>query len=418
MKTYCKPAKVDVENTEFNIPAVRKAFDGKYKRRDFQRLLLNTGLVTEQELAQEFLDGTKQKIYTATDAIAEELTQRIRNRDLKLRPIRQFQREDGLTHKLRNICQEYPDQQIMEYIAVYSLEELFHAKLLPIQYGSIPGRGQLAGKRKIERILRRKFTGRLDVVKRDIHKAYLSVTVECVMNLLKRDIGKNKVLIWYLGALMENYPGEHLCIGGYLPSWLFNYVMSYVLRYLLSLSQSRRGVQTKMVKAIVCYADDFTVYGYFSQLTKALKKATRWSKSTLGLDVKPAWQIYHISSFEEEKEFHRMRQGGSHKRTQGVDMMGFVVRRTYTIIRSRVFKRIRRQFLRAAVDLERLGYIPWWRACRIMAYKGWTKYSNSQGCSIKYNMQNLFKIAAQSVSRYGRKEYVKYEQRMLLIAAA
>ena len=119
MKTYCKPAKVDVENTEFNIPAVRKAFDGKYKRRDFQRLLLNTGLVTEQELAQEFLDGTKQKIYTATDAIAEELTQRIRNRDLKLRPIRQFQREDGLTHKLRNICQEYPDQQIMEYIAVY-----------------------------------------------------------------------------------------------------------------------------------------------------------------------------------------------------------------------------------------------------------------------------------------------------------
>lgn len=173
-----------------------------------------------------------------------------------------------------------------------------------------------------------------------------------------------------------------------------------------------------MVKAIVCYADDFTVYGYFSQLTKALKKATRWSKSTLGLDVKPAWQIYRISSFEEEKEFRRMRQGGSHKRTQGVDMMGFVVRRTYTIIRSRVFKRIRRQFLRAAADLERLGYIPWWRACRIMAYKGWIKYSNSQGCSIKYNMQNLFKIAAQSVSRYGRKEYVKYEQRMLLIAAA
>ena len=56
MKTYCKPAKVDVENTEFNIPAVRKAFDGKYKRRDFQRLLLNTGLVTEQELALTFIE--------------------------------------------------------------------------------------------------------------------------------------------------------------------------------------------------------------------------------------------------------------------------------------------------------------------------------------------------------------------------
>ena len=68
MKTYCKPAKVNVENTEFNIPAVRKAFDGKYKRRDFQRLLLNTSLVTEQELAQEFLDGTKQKILIVDDS--------------------------------------------------------------------------------------------------------------------------------------------------------------------------------------------------------------------------------------------------------------------------------------------------------------------------------------------------------------
>ena len=418
MKTYCKPAKVDVESTEFNIPAVRKAFEGKISRNDFRRLLLDTGLVTEQELAQEFLDGTKQKSHEAMDAVADELTQRIRDRDLKLRPIRQFQREDGLTHKLRDICQEYPEQQIMEYIAVYALGELFHAKLLPIQYGSIPGRGQLAGKRKIERLLRRKFTGKIEAVKCDIHKAYPSVTVECVMNLLKRDIGKNKVLIWFLGALMENYPGGHLCIGGYLPSWLFNYVMSYVLRYLLSLSQSRRGVETKLVKAVVCYADDFTIYGYFSQLTKALKKATRWSKSALGLDVKPAWQIYRVASFEEEKENHRMRQGGSRKRTQGGDMMGFVVYRTYTIIRGRVFRRIRRQFLRAAADLERFGYIPWWRACRLMAYKGWIKYSNSQGCSTKYNIPNLLKIAARSVSLHGRKEFIRHEQRMLLIAAA
>ena len=83
------------------------------------------------------------------------------------------------------------------------------------------------------------------------------------MRLLRRDIGKNKILLWFLGALMENYPGGHLCIGGYLPAWLFNYVMSYVLRYLLSLESTRRGVKTKMVQAVVCFADDFTMFGHF-----------------------------------------------------------------------------------------------------------------------------------------------------------
>lgn len=62
MKTYCKPAKVDVENTEFNIPAVRKAFDGKYKRRDFRRLLLNTGLVTEDLLRKRGLRNSARGI--------------------------------------------------------------------------------------------------------------------------------------------------------------------------------------------------------------------------------------------------------------------------------------------------------------------------------------------------------------------
>lgn len=416
MKTHCKPANVNVESTEFNIPAVRKAFEGKMRRSDFKQVLKKTGLVTEKELAEESLTKTKDKSLKAMDAVAEELTQRIRNRNLRLRPIRQFKREDGLTHKMRDICQEHPEQQIMEYMAVNALQELFKAKLLPFQYGSIPGRGQLAGKRKIERLIRRKFPGPIDAVKCDVKKAYPSVTVECVMTLLRRDIGKNKVLLWFLEALMSNYPGGHLCIGGYLPSWLFNYVMSYVLRYLMELKQSRRGIKVKMVKAIVCYADDFTMLGNFSQIRRALKKATKWTKATLGIDIKAAWQIYYVESFENEKECRqRMREEGSHKRTPGIDMMGWVVRKTYTIIRGRVFRRIRRQFIRAAADLEEKGFIPWWRGCKLMAYKGWIKYSNSQKFAEKYDVYNLLRKAKKSVSTHGRKECIRHEQRMLLV---
>ena len=38
------------------------------------------------------------------------------------------------------------------------------------------------------------------------------------MTLLRRDIGKNKVLLWLVEAIMANYPDGVLLIGGYLPA--------------------------------------------------------------------------------------------------------------------------------------------------------------------------------------------------------
>lgn len=418
MKTYCKPASVDIESEEFNAPAVMDAFSKKMRRNDHKKVLKDTGIVTEADIARAYLEKDDTLVRKAKEAVNADITKRIQDRDLKLKPIKQFTRIDGLTHKQREICQECVDQQVMEYIAVHALEELFRVKFLDCQYGSVPGKGQVAGKRKIERLLRRKHPGKIDVVKCDVHKAYPSVTVECVMKLLKRDVGKNKVLLWYLEALMENYPNGHLCIGGYLPSWLFNYVMSYVLRHLQSQYQERRGVRKPLVLAMVCYADDFSVFGRQSQLVKALKKTMRWSKSTLGLKVKQAWQIYHIAAYEKEKEVKAQRAKGSKKRTAGVDMMGYAVYRTYTIIRGRVYRRMRRQFMRAWKDVKKYGYLPHWRARKLSSYKGWIKHSNSLDVINKYCLKMLFKALRRSISIQTRKENKEYEQRMLCIAAA
>ena len=214
---------------------------------------------------------------------------------------------------------------------------------------------------------------------------------------------------------MSNYPENHLCIGGYLPAWLFNYVMSYVLRHIYEQAQIRRGKRNRLVYAIVCYADDFTIYGDISKLKKAMKKATTWADDKFGLKIKNIWQFYQIASFDEEQENHKARKNGSKKRTPGVDMMGYVIRRRYTIIRGRVFQRIRRQVIRAWRDFDRLGFVPWWRACRIAAYKGWIKYSNSIRFTEKYNLNKLFKICQKSASRHGKE--VANEKRILLIAA-
>lgn len=415
MKTYCKPATVNIEDWKFNELAVVECFRNKRSRKDFQRLLCKTGKITKREIVEDQLNKDFKRTLEAESEVAKMLTQRIINRDLQLKPIRQFQRIDGLTQKLRDICQESPEQQVFEYIGVYALKPLFRAKILPIQYGSIPNKGGVAGNRKIERLLRKKFHGKVVALKGDVTKAYPSVTVPIVMEMLRRDIGKNKVLLWFLGALMSNYPGNHLCIGGYLPAWLFNYVMSYVLRYIYEQAQIRRGKRNRLVYAIVCYADDFTIYGDVSKLKKAMKKATIWAHDKFGLKIKDIWQFYQVASFDEERENLEERRKGSKKRTPGVDMMGYVVRRRYTIIRGRVFRRIRRQVLRAWEDFKAKGFIPWWRACRIAAYKGWIKHSNSLKFRMEYCFDKLFKMCSYSASKHGKE--VENEKRILLITA-
>lgn len=415
MKTYCKPATVNIEDWKFNELAVVECCRNKRSRKDFQRLLCKTGEITKREIVEDQLNKDFKRTLEAESEVAKMLTQRIINRDLQLKPIRQFQRIDGLTQKLRDICQESPEQQVFEYIGVYALKPLFRAKILPIQYGSIPNKGGVAGKRKIERLLRKKFHGKVVALKGDVTKAYPSVTVPIVMEMLRRDIGKNKVLLWFLGALMSNYPGNHLCIGGYLPAWLFNYVMSYVLRYIYEQAQIRRGKRNRLVYAIVCYADDFTIYGDVSKLKKAMKKATIWAHDKFGLKIKDIWQFYQVASFDEERENLEERRKGSKKRTPGVDMMGYVVRRRYTIIRGRVFRRIRRQVLRAWEDFKAKGFIPWWRACRIAAYKGWIKHSNSLKFRMEYCFDKLFKMCSYSASKHGKE--VENEKRILLITA-
>lgn len=399
MKTYCKPKYVNIEDMAFNAPAVHLGFAGKLGKEEFQKLLVATGRITQAELDEERQHNSCLKTLEAIDAVAEELTQHIRDRDLQLRPVFSFSRRDGISQKLRDLNSESAEQQLYEYIAHHALEPLFKAKILPCQCGSIPGKGQIAGKRQLERVLRKKFhCDNLDEVKCDVRHAYQSVTVECVMQLLRRDIGKNKSLLWFVEACMLNYPDERLMIGGYLPTWLFNYVMSYVLRYLLSLYKSRRGVRHNMVWAIVCYADDFSCFGKWSNLRRAIKSTTAWCKETLGLEIKGCWNIAKIASFEEEKKQYAARKAGSRARTPGVDMVGYVVRRTYTIVRGKIFVRIRRQLIRAKRELDSLGYVPWWRAYKIVAYFGWLKTSDSQKMRRKYDVKRVLKASKQSVS--------------------
>lgn len=129
VKTYCKPADVNVEDLEFIRQQVHLCFIGKRSKGRFQKLLISTGKITKAELKQEMQDQSCSKTLDAIDAVAEQAQADILARDVHFEPVRQFQlRENG---KLRDICEESPKQQVFEYIAKGALDPLFRAKLLP-----------------------------------------------------------------------------------------------------------------------------------------------------------------------------------------------------------------------------------------------------------------------------------------------
>lgn len=283
------------------------------------------------------------------------------------KPVRQFDKIDGISGKLRHLCQESPKQQVYEYIVKEALQELFDAKLLPCQYGSLPGGGQVRCKKDIERHLRRKHQGVVDVIQGDGHKAYPSTHVVDAMKIIRKYCHKNKPLCILCKNVMANYPGGVLIIGGYFSSWIFNLVMSFFLRRLLNAHKLRRGKRIKLVEGVVSYADDFILFGKKSNLIKALKRESKWLFDTFGIKVKDAWKVQRFHGFSRRNKYQ-----------PAIDMAGYQIRPTYTRIRKAIFKRLRRQLIRAGRDIATLGFIPYWRARRITSYNGWITHSDSE----------------------------------------
>ena len=109
---------------------------------------------------------------------------------------------------------------------------------------------------------------------------------------------------------------------------------------------------------------------------------------------------------------YEKRKHGSLERTPGVDMVGFVVRRTYTIIRAGIFIHLRRQILRGQRDLDTLGYIPWWRAYKICSHYGWLKNTDSQKFRRRYSVKKIMKAAKKAVSRISKIKLEKMKEAM------
>jgi len=334
--------------------------------------------------------------YGGAHGIAVEITERIKARDLDLPPIHYRNRVDKSSGKLRRLGIESAMQQCMNYVAVFALMPMLKAKVGPFQCASIPGRGQIYGKKALERWIRRDPKGTKYYDKMDVHHCFESISPRTIRKLLERDIHKNPTLIWFVLALIGTYE-KGLSIGSFLSQWLCNYVMSYAYHYATEqLYKTRRGKRKNLINHILMFMDDvYITSGSKHDLKMAVKMLEQYFHDVLGLTIKPT---HHIKQTDKEPP----------------DMMGYVVARDHTTIRARTFIRARRALIRAWRRIQAGLHIYLQNARRIVSYQGYFKHTNSHNVAKTLHLKEVFKAARKTISREAKKGVAKHDNKSVL----
>lgn len=399
------------------VQAVLFCFDRKWHRPSVQAFINHYAGISEREFYKAELDGSVLVQLEAADAIAyylEELVEEImQGEPLDMQEVIVRPRIDGMSGKKRDICDLCVLHQLLGHLVKLGLDPLFHARILPTQFASLPGKGQTGLKNQIERYLHRKGLKIVYAQKTDIYNAYGSLKYDVVINLIVNDIPSAKWIIMLLDALAGYAPGRHLIIGGYIDAWLFNYVMSFALRYVCSRGKTRREEFIQYIICSVSYMDDFGLFGSSKyDLRKSVKILKNFLQAKFNVCLKIKESMISFLSYEKERE-------RKHTKNRGcpcIDMGGYKIHRGYTTIRPRIFIRLRRAYLRAWEEVLKNGTFHLPCASKLIAYYGYVEQTDSELVRKNYHVDYLHRMARKIKSFWSKRANLERRERILRYA--
>ena len=158
-----------------------------------------------------------------------------------------------------------------------------------------------------------------------------------------------------------------MSIGSYLSQYLCNLYMSILYHYIMEeLYKTRRGKRVNLVRHCLIYMDDILLVGSQRRdMEMAVKRVVKKAEE-MGLEIKPNYQVKPIDG-------------------NCIDMMGFKIYRTHTVIRGRIFLRVRRSFRIARKHVTIRA------AKKCISYYGYLKHTNSKRIIRKWKARNVIK---------------------------
>lgn len=393
--------------------AVVECFKGKWRRNDVLTFIEKYAGIPRDDIKIDDLSGSWKYKNEAVEAIGLAMfgiVEDLINYGIEpddMEPVTIRQRPDGMTGKIRDIALLCIMHQLIGHITKLMIEPLIQARLLPTQHASIPGHGQTMLKDQMLRYFLKESLGIEYVRKTDVVHAYASLQYDVCIDLVMMEIPKARYAIGLLKYLKSVAPGGHLIIGGYLDAWLFNFAMSYAIRYLYTLGSTRRGKKIPYVIRCGTFMDDFSIgSGSIKGEQRAAKALDKWMTKNQHLQIKETTGIIKLLPIEEEKRRRNLPRPGQ-RGVPMLDMAGYRISRTHITIRRRVFKRARRQLIRGYRELKRDGTLRRERAQKIISYNSYIEQSDSFHLQERYHTEELLQVAHRVNGFYGQLEYQK-----------
>ena len=392
MKRYCKD--IDITDKSFISLAVHDCLSDKYTRGDTLRMFASYSNLSPNMICRMIKTYGKLTVLPIIEWIIDDMRDELIEQKLVLKPIRYVKRMDNSSRKIRNIGIQDVKQQLYDYIAVYALRPILK-RIGEFQVASIKKRGQKYGTRFIRRWLRNKslrYAG-----KADVRKCYESISQDKLILFLRKYIA-NQPILWLVETLIRTFK-QGLSIGSYLSQFLCNLYISQVYHYmaesdnLFKTRKHKNGTIEKihLIKHQIFFMDDILIPGTNKKdVDKAMKLMVQKFEE-LGLEIKPDKIIYKVKLEDRKKNDGEF-----------IDMMGVKIYRYHVTIRKRVFKKIRRTYMRLWKIIKTHKFIPLYLARKAISYFGNIKNTDSFKVRKKYHVAKIFKICKKVVSNYDK----------------
>lgn len=287
---------------------------------------------------------------------------------------------DSSSNKLRKlyIPKTYPDQIIHQAI-IQQTEHCFRRGMYKWSCSSIKDRGPLYASNRLMKILNKKSNNIRWFIHIDICKYYDNIDLS-LLKLQLRKLFKDKLLLKLFDKIIDTGATSEdktrgLPIGNYTSQWLANFYLQGLDHYIKE--------QLK-VPHYFRYADDFIL---LTSNKKELKNYFFKVKSYLE-------RVLHLKIHPTTIQKLEYTYKGVTKGT-GINFVGYMHFRNARKIRSRIWKRIRRMFLRTANKYSRFGVktkLTEHFAHSLMSYYGYIKHSNSYLINNKYLLNVYYRI--------------------------
>lgn len=309
------------------------------------------------------------RVYRNPERYARILQRMILTKNIPLGQNRRKSVYDQSSRKQRDITvpKYFPDQ-VLHWAVIQVLSPVIMRGMYRYCCGSVPGRGGMAVKKKVERVLKKDKKIKY-VMKLDVKKFFPSVDHEKLMGLLARKI-KDKNMLNLLGAIVES-GGRGLPIGYYTSQWFSNFYLERVDH------QIKEGLRARHY---IRYADDMVILGTNKRALHRMKLSLDDSFGALALKLKDNWQVWKLHS-------------------RPLDFVGYRYKNGHTTVRKKIFFNLMRTV--RIIAEHGLNIV---HARRMNSLLGWFCHINFQ----RYYRKNIAPVVTKPavrryIARYDRK---------------